>query len=68
MNIELYIIPLGNNKFQPLVVRDGTVSLEQLNALVGNDGLALQLVKVDDFGPETIDMILNSETKTEEGE
>ena len=54
MNIELYVIPLGNNKFQSIVVRDGTVSLDQLEKLIGNDGLALQLIRVEDFSPATV--------------
>lgn len=43
---ELYVVPLGQGRFSTLVVRNGTVTLEQVRNLVGADGLGLQLIPV----------------------
>lgn len=43
---ELYVVPLGQGRFSTIVVRDGTVTLEQVRNLVGADGLGLQLIPV----------------------
>lgn len=63
--VELFLVPLGHNRFAPIVVRNGNVTLEQFKSLVGSDGLGLELIKVQDFTPETLVEILESTKETE---
>lgn len=58
MKVQLYVVPLGHNRFTTIIARDGNVTVEQIENLVGNDGLGLELIPVESFGTE--------ETETEE--
>lgn len=48
---ELFVVPLGHDRFSTIISRDGMVSIEQVRNLVGADGLGLKLVPVDNFTP-----------------
>lgn len=48
---ELFVVPLGHDRFSTIISQNGMVSIEQVRNLVGADGLGLKLVPVENFTP-----------------